>query len=348
MKSHSIRISVIVPAYNVERYIAATLDSLLRQTLPDFEVIVIDDGSTDGTSQVVEGYDDPRILLVRHDKNKGLSAARNTGVQLARGHFIALLDADDLALPTRLAEQVAALENDPTLGMVGSHVGVLDAEGRPREIIWRRPVTPEEAAIRMLFRNTFSAVMTFRKSVIPSGGYRNLPMAEDYDFNMRVARHTKVMNIDKVLTQVRMRHEGLTHSKPELMERCLRDVMREQIRDLDIEPTPHQLDLNRHVGALTMPNSLILLTEIETWLMKLCDANTKIKRYPDTFFREILSEEWFQVCKFAAPLGFDALRIWRASRLSHYWKPSRYEVLKFFTKCLVRHRRHGGDVPSLA
>jgi glycosyltransferase involved in cell wall biosynthesis len=348
MKCHHIRISVIVPAHNVEKFIAATLDSLLRQTFPYFEVLVIDDGSTDGTARVVESYDDQRIFLIQHGKNQGLAAARNTGFHLARGEFIALLDADDLALPIRLAEQVAALEADPALGMVGSHVCVLDEEGRSKGVIWRRPVTPEDASIRMLFRNSFSAVMALRKTAIPAGGYRHLPMAEDYDFNMRVARHSKVMNLDKALTQIRVRHDGLTCTKPELMEMCVREVMREQIRELGFEATPHQLNLNRHVGALTMTSSLTLLKEVEAWLTKLCDANKKIKRYPEDAFQQVLAEEWFQVCKFASPLGLQALRIWHASPLSRSWQPTLYELSKFVTKCLLRHRRRGGDLPSLA
>lgn len=347
MTSHRVRISVIVPAYNVEQYIAATLDSLLRQTLSDFEVIVVDDGSTDATTRVVESYDDQRIFLVRHSKNQGLATARNTGFLHAQGEFIALLDADDLALPTRLAEQVAALENDPTLGMVGSHVGVLDEQGRSKKMVWLRPVTPEEAAIGMLFRNTFSAVMTFRKSAIPTGGYRHLPMAEDYDFNVRFAKHTKVINLNKTLTQVRVRKNGLTCTKPELMEKCIRDVMREQIRELGFDPTQRQLDLNRHIGALTMPNSPTLLNEIEAWLMKLCEANTQAKRYSKISFQKIIAAEWFQVCKFASPLGLHALHTWRASPLSRHWQPNPYEEMKFFIKCLLRHRREGGDFPSL-
>jgi glycosyltransferase involved in cell wall biosynthesis len=348
MKPHEIRVSVIVPTYNVERYLRATLDSLLRQTLRDFEAIVVDDGSTDGTVAIVEEYRDERIRLVRHAANRGVAEARNTGLRHARGEYIALMDADDIALPTRLAEQVAALDADPALGMIGACVAVINEAGMPTGTVWSRPLAPADVAIGMLFRNTIFASVVFRKSAVPDGAFRAFPVAGDYDFNVRLARHAKVANLAKPLTQYRIRGSSLTQTKQDLHEKYVHQIMRNQIRELGFEPTPHELDLNRHVGALTLPNSPELLVEIGAWLIKLRDANRRTGRYPEADFLRNLGAEWFTVCKFASPLGGHAFRVWRASPLSKTWQPNAREKLKFAVKCLLRHSRPGGDVPSLA
>jgi len=120
---------VIVPAFNVALYIKDTIDSLLAQTYRNFEIVVVDDVSTDNTIEIVKEYQDPRIVVVRHEVNSGLAAARNTGILSSRGEYISLLDGDDIAEPTRLAEQLAFLESDPSLGMVGSHVSVINQDG---------------------------------------------------------------------------------------------------------------------------------------------------------------------------------------------------------------------------
>ncbi len=344
MNTAEVRVSVIVPAYNVENYIRATLDSLLAQTFSAFEIIVVDDGSSDGTAAAVAAYADPRVVLFRLPQNQGLAAARNAGMRRARGEFIALLDADDVAVPTRLAEQVAALDADPGLGMVGSYVAVMNEAGRLTGTILRRPLAPADVAIGLLFRNTLFAVMAFRQSAIPDGLFRLLPMAEDYDFNARLAARAKVINLDRPLTHYRVRSASLTHTRKQLMEACVREVMRDQLRNLGIEPSARELDLNRHVGALTLPNSPQLLHDVECWLLKLQKANRVTGRYPQQAFDRILSMEWFDVCKFASPLGLHALQAWRTSPLARHWRPPVRERLKFVVKSLLRHRRPGGDL----
>jgi glycosyltransferase involved in cell wall biosynthesis len=342
------RISVIVPTFNVAPYIKETIDSLLSQTYTNFEIVVVDDGSSDQTVDIVRSYRDPRIVLIRHETNCGLAAARNTGLRNSRSEFISLLDGDDIAEPTRLAEQLATLELDPDLGMVGSHVAVINEDGQSRGEIWKRPISSDDAAIQLLFRNTFSAVYTVRRTLIPNDGFGHLPMAEDYDFNVRIARCTKVINLDKPLTQVRIRSGGLTLSKKALMEQCILDIMLDQLRELGLSPTPHELAINRHIGILTLDNTPELLDDVETWLMKLIAANHQFGRYELSAFVRVVASEWFEVCKFASPLGVHAWKKYWSSPLGgEAFRPSLIQKIKFAVKCGIRHKRVGGDIPSI-
>lgn len=347
MKPLEPRVSVIVPAYNAERDIDAALASLSDQTFTDFEVVVVDDGSTDRTAEHVERLGDARIRLVRHELSRGLAAARNSGAVHARGEILALLDADARALPQRLAMQVAALDADPALQLVGSHLAVDDDAGHETGIIWRRPVRPGEAAIQLLFRDTLSGI-ALRRSAWPTQGPCLLPAAQDYGLNACIAADGKVANLDCALTRVRPRRDAPTRLQQVLAESCIREVMRAQLRRVGVEPSERELTLNRHIGGYTLPASVQLLQEVEAWLIKLCLANCESGRFPDLAFKRVLGIEWYEVCKFAAPLGRDALNVWRASPLLKHWQPSRLEFARFFAKCLLRHEREGNGATALA
>ena len=114
------KVTVLMPIYNGERYLGEAIDSILGQTLRDFELLIIDDGSTDGSRGIIESYSDSRINLVRNDCNLGLVATLNRGLELSRGDYIARMDCDDIALPTRLEKQVQYMDHNPEVGLCGT------------------------------------------------------------------------------------------------------------------------------------------------------------------------------------------------------------------------------------
>jgi glycosyltransferase involved in cell wall biosynthesis len=125
------RVSIIVPAYNAAAYLPYAIDSVLAQTYQDWEIVIVDDGSTDNTRAVVDAYRSrlrDRLQYI-FQPNRGVSAARNHGIRAARGEFIALLDADDVWLPQRLELGVNALDADPAVGLVHSRVARIDTKG---------------------------------------------------------------------------------------------------------------------------------------------------------------------------------------------------------------------------
>ena len=140
------KVSVIIPTYNRAHLVGRAIRSVLNQTYQDFEIIVVDDGSTDNTEEVVKSFNDPRIRYIRHEENKGAAAARNTGIKAAKGKFIAFQDSDDEWLPKKLEKQMEAFDNaSPKVGVV--YTGFWSIEGNVKRYSLNKEIVHKEGDI---------------------------------------------------------------------------------------------------------------------------------------------------------------------------------------------------------
>jgi glycosyltransferase involved in cell wall biosynthesis len=198
-------VSVLMSVHDGARWVGEAVASVLAQTDGDLELIVIDDGSTDATPEVLAAARDPRLRVLRQAR-AGLTRALNRALGLARADLVARLDADDLALPERLARQRAFLAAHPEVGLLGTAAREVDEGGAlVREV---RPPAGDAALRRALIRaNPFvhSSVMARRALLARAGGYdETLAVAQDYDLWMRLARLTRLANLDEVLVVRRL------------------------------------------------------------------------------------------------------------------------------------------------
>lgn len=181
------RVTVLLPAYDCALFLREAVDSVLAQTLRDFELVVIDDGSTDGTAQVLQSYDDPRMVVLTQE-NQGMAAALNRGLALARGEYVARMDADDRSAPQRLERQVAFLDGHPEVVVVGSRYRTMDVHGVPGSVV--RLMRHDKDLRREMYLSspfTHGCVMLRRQAVLAVGGYDgSLWPAEDYDLWTRI------------------------------------------------------------------------------------------------------------------------------------------------------------------
>lgn len=130
------KVTVVMPVYNGSRYLREAIESILAQTYTNFEFLIIDDGSTDGTSAIIQSYNDPRIRFIRNDRNQGVWKTMNTGLSLARGEYFSRMDSDDIALPVKLERQVAYLENKPEVTVISSAIIEISANGASTLSTW--------------------------------------------------------------------------------------------------------------------------------------------------------------------------------------------------------------------
>jgi glycosyltransferase involved in cell wall biosynthesis len=182
------QVSVIIPAYNCDRYLAEAIDSVLSQTYTDYEIIVVNDGSTDQTVAVLRGYGD-RIRVI-HQANQGVAIARNNGIQAARGEWVAFLDADDFFFSDKLADQMAIAQANPHLGMIHSGWRRVNAQGELLLEVqpWQQiPQLDLESWLR--WKPVLPSAMLFRRQWLEkAGGFDpRFPPAEDTDLVLRLA-----------------------------------------------------------------------------------------------------------------------------------------------------------------
>jgi glycosyltransferase involved in cell wall biosynthesis len=239
-------VSVVMPVYNGERYLAEAIDSILGQTFTDFELIVVDDGSNDGTRDILGAYErrDQRVRVHRHSSNQGISATRNQGCRMARGRFIAVMDADDVSLPERFEIQVPFLNANPDVAAVGSWVQRVDATGVRLPLRGRYYVPPPALiAWSMIFCNivVHSTVMMRREAINLEAVYDDdYPVAEDYKLLLRLSHVERVAVLPKILVLYRTWPGNISRSS-RLDEQAAR-VVRTSLGELGVHISAEQAE----------------------------------------------------------------------------------------------------------
>lgn len=208
-------VSVLMTVFNTKAYLREAIDSILSQTVQDFELIVIDDGSTDGGWELIQelAARDARVVPLRRDVRGGASAGLNLGLARARGQLLTRQDSDDVSLPSRLAAQMAFLEGNPDVGVVGTGAVMIDPEGRPLRD-FTVPETNAEIQATLLDRMCLGPHVMIRRSAFEAAGLRfdeSLSGSEDYDLCLRLAEVTSIVNLREQLYLYRQHPSSVSH-----------------------------------------------------------------------------------------------------------------------------------------
>ena len=200
-------ISIVMSVFNGQAFLSEAIESILGQTFRDFEFVVIDDGSTDKTSEIISAYAsrDARMRIVCH-KNKGRAESLNIGIGLAKGKYIARMDADDVATPHRLQDQDDFMQHHPEVGLLGGAVELINTRGQVFKTV-RPPLQDSEIRSAMLHCNPiFHPSVIMRKEVVlAAGGYRKALLdADDYDLFLRIGEQSRFANLGKTVLQYRI------------------------------------------------------------------------------------------------------------------------------------------------
>lgn len=254
--SHEPLVSIVLPCFNAERFLDATMDSLAGQTHRNLEIVALDDGSTDRTLGILTEWAgrDQRIRILPADTNRGLIATLNRGVQAAQGEFIARMDADDLAAPTRISRQLELLLTEPGFDLVGTGIRVVDADtGRP---LTPRPVRcsgPAGARFAALFTNPVAHMTVLvRREVMRRYAYgvgSHSLHTEDYELWTRMLSDgVRIANLDEMLVTVRASCAGVSLGNEQMqIENFVRCALAHLRRATGVTPGPgvHRVLVNR-------------------------------------------------------------------------------------------------------
>jgi glycosyltransferase involved in cell wall biosynthesis len=271
-----------MPVFNAEQFVAEALTSVLVQTYRDLNVIVVDDGSTDRTVELVEGIArrDPRVELIRNEGIKGVVGALNTGLRHATGEFVARMDGDDVSLANRFAAQLAFLKAHPDVALCGSWVKTFGSNpGR----IWRLPVEHEDIRAMMLFCGAIAhpSVMLRRQafSALNLEYDQEFAWAEDFDLWERAARQLRFGNVAQILLRYRTHADNVGTKNAIAQQHNTKRVLRRQIEQLGIQPTEAEFELHWRLSSSRLDSSDSFVAQSKAWLDRILEANDRTRIY---------------------------------------------------------------------
>lgn len=308
-------VSVIMPVYNNAATLSRAVYSILRQSLRDLELIIIDDGSEDKSYAVAARMRDPRIRLYRNEKNCGVSATRNRGIELMQSGFMAPMDADDVSPGKRLERAFALLQKNPSLGMCG---GFTRWSGWGwRSFVERQPTGVNAFRAYMLFNMpTHHGALMVRKAVLDRHGIRyreNLHAAIDLDLLYTLQRYTEGDNVPAIMSHYHYNPRGITAKKSSIAYQVRSRAIGPLLEQLLGRPcVGREIEWHMRVGNGCGMSSVEELTEAAAWLQSLRDANTVQKQYDLNAFDQVLSFVWYRCCRNSTPLGRKARQVWRS------------------------------------
>jgi glycosyltransferase involved in cell wall biosynthesis len=200
-------VTVLMPVYNAERFLSEAIDSILHQTFTNFEFLIIDDGSTDSSLKIINSYRDQRIILVRNETNLGITASLNKGIDLARAHLIARMDADDISYPERLQKQYDYLKQHPDSALVSALARVITED---KQTVYIDKTNSNYYYYNLTFCSPIyhSSVM-YRKAAVQDVGMYTVPYSEDFELFWLLSRKYKIYNLPEVLLDYRDNSQSL-------------------------------------------------------------------------------------------------------------------------------------------
>jgi glycosyltransferase involved in cell wall biosynthesis len=217
------KVSVVMPAYNAEKYISEAIESILNQTFTDFEFIIINDGSTDKTKEIINSYTDYRIHYLENESNLGIVATLNKGLEYASGEYIARMDADDISLSNRFEKQVSIMDTDSTIGALGTGTRIFGQNVETRET--HSTLNSDKLKAELMFSTCMChpSVM-IRKSVLDENNFHykeEFKGAEDYELWWQIATVSRILTIPDVLHCYRIHPNQITQNKDEAYRNLL-------------------------------------------------------------------------------------------------------------------------------
>lgn len=294
-------VTVLLPAYNAAAWLKTALASIFNQSFRDFELLVMDDGSTDTTAQILSRYSDPRMRVVREARNRGLVDVLNHGIELARGKFLARMDADDIAHPRRLELQAAFLERHLEIGVCGTWFRTTQGS---RRISIRPPTEHDDITAHLFFRSPFGhPTVMIRRDFLEKSGLRydvSARHAEDFDLWVRARPWVRFANLPSFLLEYRSHPEQVSSGHLDTQRQSAARIRLRQLASMLPQASAEEQAFHLRVCDDDAFSGTAELLAARDWLDELGEANRKLGMFSATSFGKALAHTWFGCCARAA------------------------------------------------
>jgi glycosyltransferase involved in cell wall biosynthesis len=310
-------LSIVMPFYNTEKYIGDAVQSLLAQTYDNFELILVDDASTDGSAEVVKSLNDSRIKLLKNEINRGIVFSRNQGMKAAVGRFIAPFDSDDLARTDKFEKQIRFLKNNPDFGMVGSWARLIDEDGNLLKKTWKLTQSPARIPAFLLFKNLFvQSAVVMKREVVPENFYEDgFDLVEDYKMWIDISRIRKTCNYPDYLMFYRVHQSSATNKTGNKLLSQDARIYKYLFKPLEIDLDERMTNL-----LLLLKNDQIIgeehiLKEMEDFFGTILSQNQKLNIYSQIDLVKVVFDRWLKACYKSRQMKFGMLKIFLNSRV---------------------------------
>jgi len=318
-------------------YLGQAIESILEQSFTDFEFVIIDDASTDGSSRTLSGLSDERIRVMGNSKQLGLSRSLNKGIAAAKGEYIARMDHDDISLTERLRRQVGFLDAHPEVDVLGTWARTL---GLGREQTWRYPTPDEDIRSEFIFNSSLvhSSVVLRKATLERLNLYydESVERAQDYELWTRAAPQIQFANLGSILLHYRV-HPDQVGNQHGVQQRAAADKVR--LRELDrlgVKPSEDELTLHNRISRWEPVMGSAELQALREWFLKLRATNEDTEPFSAEAFDRALERRWWTACKANVGLG---LKAWRTYANAPFNKTASRGILtkaQFWVKSALR------------
>lgn len=295
------KVTVFIPVYNAEKYLKECIDSILTQTFTDFELLLIDDGSNDGSAAVIAAIADPRIRYVKNEKNMGIARTRNRGLELARGEYIAFIDSDDICVPQRLEKQVAFLDANPQVGICGGWIQEIYPDGTLIKGELRQYPAGDAEIREMMYWNCplWNPSVTMRKAVIEAHGIRHnteFISASDFDLFVKIGKVSSMANLPEIMLLYRRHENQITTRRTFEANRnasllrigLILDEIKKHVPGIAYDPVQGVV-----LAKLTNADYFERIRRVDEYLAQLGQANDPAKKAVYKRLKHYLDTIWF-------------------------------------------------------
>ncbi len=326
------QVTVLLPVFNAAEYLKDAVDSILNQTFKDFELLVIEDGSTDDSLSILKSYNDPRIKIIEHTQNEGLIKTLNEGLRIATGKYIVRMDADDVSLPDRLAHQVKFMNAHPDVSVVGTYFK--DIYGKVK--VAKTPVSHEALKSQLFFSCALAhPTVIIRKSDFEKHQFfydADFPHAEDYELWVRVSRKLKIANLPKVLLKYRFHQQQVSSKHNNTQRNSMHRCHQRQLMEMGMSPSENELETHFAIANLLFRTEKKFVDNAEEWLLKIIDANKKANVFSQSHFKRMIGGYWYNICSTLQEKGLDLRDQFMQSAITKSGAVSKTLQLKFRMK----------------
>lgn len=347
MKSSETPITILLPVYNGEKYLREAIESILNQTFIDFEFLIINDGSTDTSEEIILSFDDSRIRYIKNEQNLKLIATLNKGLEIANGKYIARMDADDISLPNRLEKQLQFMEENPEVGICGTYlrnIGKASNEVRFETI-------DEEIRYRLLFSTYLRhPTVMMRKSTIDDHQLlyeKEYIHVEDHQLWLRFAQVSKLAILPAILLNYRVHDSNISKVFQEKQAVIETKIRKEILSSFGVSNTAEDLICyNAFVAKLKQEknpfltihsfDSLEELKRLLALITSLLLANREKKIVSPTILEKRFGQLLWKICTTSTHLGVDGLKIVFKNDVFRFYHPGKLAVLKFIFKSIFK------------